>query len=159
MKIVNIFFIGLFFIAHLSFSQVNDDVLYCSKIITDKDKINGSLSYKSPVTNNIVFSCFNRKGQKIYMMNIKKVTKFKDTGYGVTILFDNGTKIYKHLKVAIRINDDTEFEHFINFKLEEKDIEQLKTSYIKEISLNKLNFSVSQPEKYPAYLMCIEAMK
>lgn len=158
MKLPIVFIIGLFFTINLSFSQTDDSALYCAKIITEKDKINGSLSYKSPTSNNIVFSCFTRKGEKIYMMHIKKVTKFKDSGYGVTILFDNGTKIYKHLKIAIRITDDTEFEHFINFKLDDKDIEQLKTNYIKEIALSKLNFSISQPEKYPAYLICIEKM-
>jgi hypothetical protein len=137
-------------------AQTDDLELYCAKITAEKDKINGRMTYKSPITNDIVFTRFNRKGEKYYMMHLKKTTKIKDSGYGVTILFENGKRMYKHLKISIRITDETEFEHFIHLRLDEQDVEMLKTNLITDVILYQLSFPVQQPEKYQAYLKCID---
>ena len=139
-------------------AQDFDLELYCAKISATTDKINGSVSYKSPLTNPIIFSRFPKKNGHIYMIQLNKVTKYKSSGYGVVIEFENGAKIKRHLKVAIRINDDTEFEHFINFKLEDHEVELFKNQLIKEVTLHQLQFIPDSPQKYQAYLKCIEKL-
>ena len=90
------------------------------------------------------------------MLQLKKVTKYKSSGYGIVVEFENGEKIERHLKIAIRINDETKFEHFINFKLDDNEIELFKNQLVKEITLHQLKFTVSNPKKYQAYIQCIE---
>jgi hypothetical protein len=82
----------------------------------------------------------------------------KEAGYGATILLENGIRIHKHLKVSIRITDDKEFEHYVHFVLEDADRELLKNNLITDVVLHKISFVVQKPEKYQAYLKCIEKM-
>lgn len=138
-------------------AQENELVLYCAKIVQEKD-FNKSIIYRSPPTNEIVFSRFIKKGKPIYMVQLKKIQRLKEAGYGATILLENGARIYKHLKVAIRITDNDEFEHFVHFVLEDADLELLRNNLITDVVLHKISFVVQQPEKYQAYLKCIEQM-
>lgn len=157
MKYIFTLFISLL-TTTICFSQT-EDPQYCAKISTKKDKINNSLSYKSPESNEVVFSRFSKKTEFIYMIELKRITKKKDSGYGVTILLKNGERIYRHIRVAIRITDDKEFEHFTNFKLEKNEIELLQKTTITDIILHKINFVVKDPEKYKAYITCLTNLK
>ena len=138
-------------------AQEDDLALYCAKIVQEKD-FNKSVVYKSPPTNEIVFSRFMKKGKPIYMVHLKKIERLKEAGYGATILLENGIRIHKHLKVSIRITDDKEFEHYVHFVLEDADRELLKNNLITDVVLHKISFVVQKPEKYQAYLKCIEQM-
>lgn len=146
--------IGLFLSLEAK-SQNFDLEMYCAKIQEHTDKINGSKSYKSPTSNPIVFNRYPKKDGHIYMIELKKVTKYKSAGNGIIITFDNGQKIERKNRVAIRINDNTEFEHFTMFKLSPDEIELFKNHLVTEYQLHRLTFSIDNPKKYQAYMKCI----
>jgi hypothetical protein len=133
--------------------------IYCAKIHQEKDKINGSITYRSPATNEIVFTRYTKKDKAFYMVHLKKSWRLKDTGYGATIILANGQKIYRHLKISIRITDENEFEHYLHFKLTDEEMALLQTHVMTDVILHELKFPVLQPEKYQAYIQCIENMK
>ncbi len=152
-------FFLLFITCASNLTNAQTDELYCAKIRTSEDRINGSISHETPKNNPIVFSRFPKKDTFIYIIQLKKVTKYKSSGNGVIIEFENGMRIERDLKVSIRINDDTEFEHFIKFKLTEDEVDIFKTQLVKEISLHQLQFTVDNPQKYQAYIRCIDESK
>lgn len=147
--------LGLFFSLEAK-SQNFDLEMYCAKIREHKDKINRSTHHKSPATNPFVFSRYKKKDGYFIMLEVKKVTKYKAAGMGVKILFDNGQIIERNNRVAIRINDNTEFEHFTMFKLSPEEIDLFKNHLITEYQLHRLTFSISNPKKYQAYMKCID---
>jgi hypothetical protein len=159
MKTIILILISLITLIQVSSAQELKIEKYCKKIKVENDKFDGEIKYSTPVLKQIRFIKSIDKGGSRTYMSISTIGSTPSTGEGVTLLLENGKKIYKKVETDVRVNSNAQFEHSAFFSLYEYEIELLKKYSITDAKLYIFEMKIKNPIQYRAYLICLDSKK
>lgn len=153
--IILVFFCILY---QTTFSQELNVEEYRKDIKIIDDKFTGGRKLLSPILEPVSFLKVISPKDTLYFIILRTVASTYSTGNGVTILLENGEKITKNVRTQSKL-ENSQWEHSAMDYLSIEEMELLKKFNITDVRLYIHDFSVSNPEKYRAYISLMETMK
>lgn len=133
------------------------DGYFCGDIIKTYDKFDDEYTYSTPYSDAIVFSKVVGKKNTAYYMSVSDIGLTASFGSGVTILFEDGSRIEKNTEVNVKVNDNAKFVYSAFFHLTESDMEKILNMNMTDIRLYIEDVTVKMPFKYREYMKCLIA--
>lgn len=124
---------------------------YRKQLEVNTDKLSGDKTCKIPkgFYNPIQF---RKSSRGDYYMVLQQSSSVIYTGTGVTLFFEDGSKIKKSDKVDYRLNSlSNKFDHSVWLSLTDEEWEQVKTKNLKGIKMYIFDIMVKKSEKIRAY--------
>jgi hypothetical protein len=153
----SILVIGLMFTVLISNAQTDLKLSkYRKQLEVTVDELSGDTDYLIPKGANKEI-LFRKSSSGSYYMCIEQRSSGIFTGTGVTLYFEDGSKIEKPKeKVDYRLNSRLNlFEHSVWLTFTEEEWEQVKTSNLKGIKMYVFDIMIKKPEKIRAYATII----
>jgi len=141
-----------------TFSQELNVEKYRKDIRIIDDKFTGEKRLLSPLLEPISFMKVISPKDTLYFISLRTVASTYSTGNGVIILLENGDKITKNVETESKLKN-SQWEHSAMDYLSIEEMELLKKYNITDVRIYIHDFSVSNPEKYRAYITLMETMK
>ncbi|AUC79297.1 hypothetical protein CW736_07820 [Nonlabens sp. MB-3u-79] len=149
----SILVIGLMFTVLISNAQTDLKLSkYRKQLEVTVNELSGDIDYVIPKGYNKQVQ-FRKTTSGTYYMCIEQSSSSIFTGTGVTLYFEDGSKIEKpKQKVDYRLNTRSNtFDHNAWLRLTDEEWEQVKTSNLKGIKMYVFDIIIKKPEKIRAH--------
>jgi hypothetical protein len=139
-----------------------DEAVLCSRLEKTVDDFTDEIQFTSPLSSNlktssVIIDKHIRKSDIMYFLNLRThgSTVVVD-GTGAIILFSDGTKLSKSVKVNVKADKDG-YEYYVYFPLTQSDLTLLSTATIKKFRLYIFDEAVNpiEADKFKIYVNCI----
>lgn len=145
---------------------VFDEKVLCEKIKRRVDDFTGAINLNSPISNDLKIASMIiykeiSKTKTTYYLNLSTIGNTAVVnGTGATILFTDGTKWTKPVKIDVRAGN-TGFDYSASITLTQADLNTLATKTIKKYRLYIFDeeINLSDADKFKIYLKCIKEAK
>ncbi len=143
-----------------------DEKVICSKIERMVDDFTGEINLNSPISNNyrlssmIIYKNINKNKSNYYLGLRTTGSTVVVDGTGATMLFTDGTKLTKPVKIDVEADKDG-FEYSVFITLTQADLATLSTKQIKKFRLYIFDEEASQSDgdEFRIFVKCIKSAK
>lgn len=139
-----------------SFGQEINVEKYRKLLKVNVDELSGDVNHVIPYSHNNQIQ-FRKYSTDTYYMCLNQSSSSIYTGTGVTIYFEDGTKIERpDVKLDYRLNSVTyKFDHSVWLSLSEEEWSMLESKNLKGIKMYIFDIFVKKPEEIRAYVQLI----